>query len=137
MNAAAKVILDRLGTLPWPVDDTNAAFNKAPRVLVVPPAGAPSLEQALDGARGNLDGDLLVKAIGANAESARGVLARTRTVLTRDGRPWSFTTDTHRVTLTWEDTPQDGVVDRDVTFTGTNTNPVFYTDQYRLTATPL
>lgn len=138
MIEAADPILERLRTTPWEVLDTDATgVSKFPYVLVVPPAGARSLEQALAGARGPLEGSLLVKAVGTSARAARLTLGRTREVLNPGGRAWTFRTATHEVTLTFGGAVQEGVVDRDAPTTTTNTHPVVYADEYDLTAVPL
>lgn len=140
MNEAAEWILARLRTLRWTVHDSEVPPGEEatlPRILAIPPAGAPVWERPLDGTRTAREGRLLVKGIGASGEASRGVLEATRTALTGPGyAPLKVWLASVVLTLTWEGTPQSSVVDRAVTIPGVDRHPVFSTDEYELTTEP-
>lgn len=139
MIEIAKALVDRAKTLPWRVFDSDATgATTLPYVLLLPPAFGQHPEHPLGGPRRAIGDELMVRAVGASADAVRGVLARSRTVYTRDGlRPLTFDAAGWRVTLSLRPEPTPVHVDRDTTPTATNAHPLFATDFYDLTAVPL
>lgn len=131
-------IKQRMAGLPWTLYDSDATgATKYPYVLLLPPAGGLDPEHTLGGPRTAILDEFMVRAVGAAADSVRGVLGRTRDVLGDLGRPVTFDTAKWRVTLTRQPGPVPVQVDRDSPITGTNTYPLFATDFYDLAAEPL
>lgn len=128
----------RLEALPWMVYDSDATgVTTYPYVLLLPPAGGLSDDFALSGPRGHIDDEVMVRAVSPNADAVRGVLNRCREALTNNGRPLHFNTASWRVTLVRQPGAVPILVDRDVTLTTSDRHPLFATDFYNLTATPL
>lgn len=131
-------IKSRMSSLPWTLHDSDATgATKYPYVLLLPPAGGQDPEHTLGGPHTAILDELLVRAVGTTADSVRGVLGRTRDVLSDRGRPVTFDTASWRVTLSRQSGPSPVLVDRDETITGTNAHPLFATDFYDLIAVPL
>jgi hypothetical protein len=127
-----------LTALPWPVYDSDASgATRYPYILLLAPAGGLDPEHSLGGPRMGVADEVLVRAVALDAEGVRGVLARSRTVLTREGRPLTFDVDGWRVTLSRQAGGLPLTVDRDATVTGMNRHPQFATDFYDLRAIPL
>ncbi|MEE6273519.1 hypothetical protein V2J56_09190 [Georgenia sp. MJ206] len=139
MTSIAADIEARLETLPWPVYDSDATgATNHPYILLLPPVGGLDPEHTLGGARTSIVDTLMVRAVALTGDAVRGVLQRSRTVLSREGRPLTFDVDgAWRVTLTREPGRVEVLVDRDVPETGTGKYPLFATDTYELRAVPL
>lgn len=138
MIGVVEAIKARMASLPWVLFDSDATgATKYPYVLLLANAGGADAETSLGGPRGAVLDDFMVRAVGVSADSVRGVLGRTREVLTDRGRPVTFDTAAYRVTLTRDPGAVPVLVDRDVTVTGTSSHPLFATDHYTLRAVPL
>lgn len=106
-----------------------------PYVLLWAGAGAPGLEESVDGVRADIDAQVGVTCVGDTSEAALAVAAKVRTVLAPGGAHAIVSATGWRAVLRLTDS-RPVTIDTDVTIPNTNRHPSYGVDLYRIVAIP-